>query len=517
MKIHSMTIKNFRGYRNETMIPFQDMTVFIGKNDVGKSTILEALDIFFHDGKGTVKIEKTDVNNQEQRYDNLETIISITFDDLPDQIVIDATARTTLHSEFLLNSERRLEVIKVFRGATGTPRVFIKAVHPTNPVCAGLLLKKNNELRRIVNGQNIPCENQANNVCLREAIWRYYQDDLQLQEVMIDASKEDAKAIWEKLAVYMPVYSLFQSDRKNSDGDSEVQDPLQEAVKEIISDPQLQAAFADIANVVTRKLQEVSDRTLAKIREMDPAIATSLNPNIPPASTLKWADVFKKVSITGDEDIPINKRGSGVKRLVLLNFFRAEAERRLEEGNNTGIIYAIEEPETSQHSVNQKILIQALQTLADMPDVQVVLTTHSGIIVKHLQFSDLRMVTDVNGQKSVQEIEPGVLLYPSLNEVNYLAYGEAVEEYHDELYGFLLYNHKLDEYNQGREEVLYIPLDNNGIPRPNPWRITRTEYIRHQIHHPENHHNPRFTSEQLQESIRAMREFIQTERNAGRL
>ena len=126
----------------------------------------------------------------------------------------------------------------------------------------------------------------------------------------------------------MPVYSLFQSDRKNSDGDSEIQDPLQEAVKQIISDPELQATLSTVAEVVTQKLQEVSTRTLEKLREMDPAVANSLNPVIPNTDALKWADVFKKVSIAGDEDIPINKRGSGVKRLVLLNFFRAEVERR---------------------------------------------------------------------------------------------------------------------------------------------------------------------------------------------
>ena len=45
------------------------------------------------------------------------------------------------------------------------------------------------------------------------------------------------------------------------------------------------------------------------------------------------------------ENIPINKRGSGVKRLILFKFFRAEAERRLQESNTTSIIYAIEEPE----------------------------------------------------------------------------------------------------------------------------------------------------------------------------
>ena len=44
----------------------------------------------------------------------------------------------------------------------------------------------------------------------------------------------------------------------------------------------------------------------------------------------KWDSLFK-LSLTGDDEIPINKRGSGVRRLVLFSFFRAEAERLREE------------------------------------------------------------------------------------------------------------------------------------------------------------------------------------------
>ena len=139
---------------------------------------------------------------------------------------------------------------------------------------------------------------------------------------------------------------------------------------------------------------------------------------IPAAESLKWADVFKNVSITADEDIPINKRGSGVKRLVLLNFFRAEAERRQQEGNNTGIIYAIEEPETSQHFANQKILADALINLSGTPHTQVVLTTHSGVFVKKLKYDDLRLISENGqGEKLVTPIQRGLLVYPSMNEV----------------------------------------------------------------------------------------------------
>ena len=62
MKIHKVTLTNFRGYKNPTTIDFNDLTVFVGRNDIGKSTVLEALDLFFNDGKGVIKYDDGDVN-----------------------------------------------------------------------------------------------------------------------------------------------------------------------------------------------------------------------------------------------------------------------------------------------------------------------------------------------------------------------------------------------------------------------------------------------------------------------
>ena len=47
MKLKKLKLKNFRGYSYEVEIEVTDLNVIIGKNDIGKSTILEALDIFF--------------------------------------------------------------------------------------------------------------------------------------------------------------------------------------------------------------------------------------------------------------------------------------------------------------------------------------------------------------------------------------------------------------------------------------------------------------------------------------
>lgn len=505
MKIESIKIKNFRSYMNETVIDFDNLTVLVGRNDIGKSTILEALDIFFNDGNGIIKIDKNDLNIQASRNGNNETVISVCFSELPESIIIDSAVQTTLASEYMLNSDGFLEVVKKYKSG-GKASVYIRAEHPTNADCNDLLLKKNADLKRIITGKSIECENQSVNATMRKAIWEYYADNLDLQDIEIDVSKEDAKRIWDKLSSYMPVYSLFQSDRKNSDGDSEVQDPLKEAVKQIINDEELQETLASVAEVVEARLKDVSSRTLEKLREMDPAVANSLNPVIPSADKLKWVDVFKTVSISGDEDIPINKRGSGVKRLVLLNFFRAEAERRAAEGDNTGIIYAIEEPETSQHSNNQRVLIKALKELARAANTQILLTTHSPVIVKELDFENLRLIYKDENGKRVLLVEPAVLQYPSLNEVNYTAYGEITEEYHNELYGFLEFQRWIDDYKAGRPQKPYQRVMRDGSVRAESQEIST--YIRHQIHHPENQNNAHFTMEEMKQSIEDMRAYI---------
>jgi predicted ATP-dependent endonuclease of OLD family len=504
MKIVQMKLCNFRSYKDEVIIDFNDLTAFVGKNDIGKSSVLEALDIFFNEGKGTIKLDKDDINKENLLNDNNEITIAISFTNLPNRIIIDSTNETTLDAEYLLNQNSELEIIKKFPNA-GKEKVFIKALHPNNPLCKDLLNKKDTELRGIIGALNIECPNRTKNALMRTSIWNNYADSLQKEIIEIDVSKGDTKSIWEKLQKYLPLYTLFQSDRKNSDGDSEVQDPLQLAVKQIIGDETLQIKFNEIAVEVERKLTEVSTRTLNKLREMNPEIANSLVPIIPSSESLKWKEVFKNVSISSDDNIPVNKRGSGVKRLILLNFFRAEAERRREESNIPSIVYAIEEPETSQHTRHIKQLIRALISLAETLNTQIVITTHSPALVKELNFENLRLISKNNEIKSIQSLNAGQLPYPSLNEVNYLAFSEVSEEYHNELYGYVEAEGLLNEFKNEKQTMNYIKQTRNGC---NAVQIILTEYVRHQIHHPENTMNQRFTEEQLCESICMLRDFI---------
>ena len=47
MRLKRLRIRNFRCYVEETSVTLEDLTALVGRNDSGKSAILDALGMFF--------------------------------------------------------------------------------------------------------------------------------------------------------------------------------------------------------------------------------------------------------------------------------------------------------------------------------------------------------------------------------------------------------------------------------------------------------------------------------------
>ena len=398
MKIKKLILENLRIFKERTTIDFDNLTAFIGKNDIGKSTILEALDIFLNDKDARVKIDKDDLSKGANSSDIL---IGVVFEDLPKKIIIDATVQTDLKEEYLLNKDGNLEIHKIYLNGKlkGTS---ILANQPNNPNLKDLLSLKISELKTRAQDLGIDLSEEDKRVCskIRKVIRENINEEIELEEISILVDKEGAKQIWEQLKNYMPLYALFQSDRQNVDQDSEVQDPMKIAIKKILRGAELQIKLKGIQNEVETAITEIANQTIEKLNEMNPEIAQELKPEIPEP---KWENVFKGITITSDEGIPLNKRGSGVRRLILLNFFRAEAEKKKEERNVPNIIYAFEEPETSQHPEHQRKLIEAFLELSSRDDTQIILSTHSPGIASLLPVESLRFLYKRDGRILIEK------------------------------------------------------------------------------------------------------------------
>jgi hypothetical protein len=303
---------------------------------------------------------------------------------------LDNTSKTNLREEYLLNEDGDLEIHKVFDCSSKSPkaRIVARALHPTADGYADLLQLKNSDLKERLKEKAIDTEgvDQRSNSSIRKALWRSC-DDLKLSPIEIDLNKEDAKKIWDQIQKYLPIFALFRADRPSTDEDSEVQDPMKLAVRQAVSE--LENELQAIQDRIRDAALDVARRTLEKLKDLDPNLAKELSPTF--RSDPKWESLFK-LALTTDDQIPVNKRGSGVRRLILLGFFRAEAERRRTQENRSHIIYAIEEPETSQHPSNQRAVIEALKDLASTDGCQVLITTHVPGLAEMIPTDALRYV-----------------------------------------------------------------------------------------------------------------------------
>ncbi len=399
MKLKTMTLSNFRCYKNSITLALDDMTTLVGRNDAGKSSLLDALDVFFNE-------RALDKNDAAKGGDAKAVTITCVFTELPAELVLDDNAATVLADECLLNVDGDLEITKVYNCSIERPKLTslrLRAVHPTVVGARDLLSLKVDGLKARADelGVDTSAVNRAVKHSLRRAIRAHLNvlDPAQIDLVLAGDGVEERSNvanIWEGLKAALPLFAVFRSDRQSSDQDSEAQDPLKTAIKEALS--ARAADLQSIMNFVEQEVKKVADLTLSKLNEMDPAVAASLSPKF---ERPNWASLIK-ASITGDDDIPLNKRGSGVRRLILLNFFRAKAERAMRERVAPSTIYAVEEPETSQHPHNQRMLMRALQQLAVSGD-QVIVTTHTPLLARSVPAASLRFLSrDAIGQRRLQ-------------------------------------------------------------------------------------------------------------------
>ena len=271
-----MTLKNFRAYRDETTVQIGDLTTIIGRNDVGKSSILDALEIFFNNK--LVTFEPADCH---VRADDRVVEITCEFSNLPVPLILDSQVETTLAQESLLSQDGALRIKKLWRCSLAKPReeVLVCAYHPSAPGYDYLLQLTQTKLRERMRELSVADDgvNRNSNPAMRAAIWASC-DDLRLVGKDIPVTSEDGKRIWEKLSLHLPLFALFQSDRPSRDSDAEVQDPMKVAVATALAEPGTQQKLVEVVDAVRSHAIELAERTRQALCKLDPTLARELTP-----------------------------------------------------------------------------------------------------------------------------------------------------------------------------------------------------------------------------------------------
>lgn len=384
MKLSKIKIENFRSYDN-VEIEFSNLSVIIGQNDVGKSTLLDALNIFFENEKPL----DNDININSQNNKIAITCFFKVNEEM--EIWLDSAAseqtKTSLQNEHLLNQDNLLQIKKIWEN--GKLKVFIIAHYPNNWE-KPLITLKINDLKRLIKDDTQV--NRSIKKEMREYLFQNNELQFETQEIDVSSKDTDIINIYEKLKAKLPKYALFRADRTNTDKDSEVTSITKAIAQNAVTNAQEQ--FETIKQQVKKEIQEFSNSTLEKLKQFNKEIAESVSVNIQD----KALESIFSYEFNSDNEIPLNKRGSGIKRLFLLSFFLADSERQ----NISNMIYAIEEPETSQHPNFQKMIIETLQKISQQENRQILITTHTPEIVKMADKENIVFIKkDTNNKRSI--------------------------------------------------------------------------------------------------------------------
>lgn len=393
MKLTTVTIAGFRGYRDEISIKIdEETTTVIGRNDAGKSSLFEALDIYF----GGAKLELTDFTVDSTN----PVAISCTFIDLPPSVVIDVDRSTTLKDEYLVRADGSLTITKTWtRSKLTAPAITALAAHPDFGDGTDLLNAKLPALKALAKTMKITDESigdKRTSSAYRQAIWEtsLTNGSAKLVELAVPLTVEDGKSVGTAIASYMPQFHLFRADRPGTEADQLAQDPAKAAIKAVLDEHEDQ--LERLSQIVQAEISTLLNDVVDRLSEVAPNLASSLNPTDPKPV---WNKAFSGLQFIDENGVPLSKRGSGTRRLVLLSFFRATAEKGIGtaiEATNQyrrGVITAVEEPETALHADLQTDIISALQDIGELPHRQVLLTTHSSNLIRMVPARSIRYIT----------------------------------------------------------------------------------------------------------------------------
>jgi hypothetical protein len=217
----------------------------------------------------------------------------------------------------------------------------------------------------------------------RKAIEKYIVENNQLEKSDIDIElgvKQDKESRLTLVIDKLPKFKLFSNDKANSMEDKENSSVIESAIKGIIKD-QMTAKLVEINKEMqinmTHKLTELSN-TYKQFFGFLGDDSFKLQDGTPKID-------FKTSGIIDSKGLNIENRGSGFRRLALLSLHLSA--HKDEEYKN--MIFAIEEPETSQNPHNQRGIIDAVRKLTEKGS-QVIITTHSPAMAKEFSGEDVK-------------------------------------------------------------------------------------------------------------------------------
>ena len=347
LTVSEFTVENFKSIRESETIQFGDFTVFVGKNDAGKSSFLEALRIF-------LEMEKPDTSHFH-KYQNVDIKMELVFEDVPENL------EDALDEEYQSESNG-ISITRIFERRQGKTPGSDTLVNGES-LSKGAITKDDEELTKA------KC---------RTFIWDFMPNPIHIfaeRDVTEETKLKNGTLLNDLLIPVLEEGGVGESNsiaKKRSKLEDSLNDTSQKIAGELTES--MQSHMPDLESI-----------------EVNPG-SVSLDKAISP--TVKLKDKFLP------ESVDISERGSGVGSLFILSLMESYVDMQVGDG----YFILFEEPGNSLHPGAERKMLDALKSISEEGG-QVTITTHSQVFIDRTDHNELYIVSRDDGESDFEKVD----------------------------------------------------------------------------------------------------------------
>jgi putative ATP-dependent endonuclease of the OLD family len=383
MKLVELKISGLKCYLNSGTIPIHDLTVFIGENDAGKSTIFDALEIVFNN-------KPPHIDDFREGVENIEIEVKFDIEDIDEEF------------EFLIHDDAVMIKKIIDRNRISSFHYFAKvfqdqdlySYESMNAVDLKALLQK------------YGLSEESNQALRKEAVKNYIETEQSIPRI------ETWQPIRQnEISNFLPIFQRFSS---NDYGNPEntIRKTLELVYrssfynKDEDGNETLKSYFSDLKSSITDDLNnKLENQLLSQLQKYKPEINSIMGSyDIDFARGLSFSGL-NIVDQSGREKT-LSQLGEGSKKKIFLSILEWDAEINSENSSNKLIIRGYDEPDSNLHYEAQRKMFYVIRDLAvdQSTNVQSMICTHSLTMIDRAPSKCINHVIR-NPTKEISEIQ----------------------------------------------------------------------------------------------------------------
>ena len=385
MKLKELIIKGFKCYNDSQAIPFHNLTVFIGENEAGKSTVLDALDILLNNKAPAYSEDEADSDFRTDS-DSIELTavfhISNSNSDIKKFVVED---QLTIRKTFSKDNSMKVEVCsEVFEDNDLNEFEKMNA----------------NDLKALLAKLGIAQE--TNQEDRKNAVKHYIEINPELPK---SVKFKEIKIT--EISIFLPIFQRYSSSdygnpemsikktldivyrswfyEENEDGNEVLKGDF----------PQLKS---DILTDINEKLE---NKLLNHIQRYKPEITNlGANCDVDFARGLSFSGL--NIKDASGRVKSLNRIGEGSKKKIFLSILEWDSEISLDSESARSIIRGYDEPDANLHYDAQRKMFYVINDLVqnEGSNVQAIICTHSLTMIDR---APARCINHIIGNESTDK------------------------------------------------------------------------------------------------------------------